>query len=81
MIFVETPRGGAFVIELEPRSDERGFFARTWCQREFAAHGLETRLVQASVSFNTKPGPCAACISGGAIRGSQGREMHNRRDL
>jgi dTDP-4-dehydrorhamnose 3,5-epimerase len=56
LIFVETPIGGAFVVDLEPLSDERGFFARTWCQREFEAHGLETRLVQCSVSFNQQAG-------------------------
>ena len=56
MIFIETPLRGAFVIEIEPLHDDRGFFARTWCQREFEAHGLETRLVQCSVSFNTRAG-------------------------
>jgi dTDP-4-dehydrorhamnose 3,5-epimerase len=56
LIFEETPLGGAFVIDLEPLADERGFFARTWCQREFEAHGLEPRLVQCSVSFNTQAG-------------------------
>jgi dTDP-4-dehydrorhamnose 3,5-epimerase len=56
LIFEETPLRGAFVIDLEPLADERGFFARTWCQREFEAHGLETRLVQCSVSFNNQAG-------------------------
>ena len=56
MIFVEAPLLGAFVIDLEPLCDERGFFARTWCQREFEARGLETRLAQCSVSFNTRAG-------------------------
>ena len=56
MIFVETPLSGAFVIDLEPLSDERGFFARTWCEREFEGHGLATRLVQSSVSFNSQAG-------------------------
>jgi dTDP-4-dehydrorhamnose 3,5-epimerase len=36
--------------------DERGFFARTWCQREFETHGLESRLVQCSISFNAREG-------------------------
>jgi len=50
MIFSPTPLAGAFVIELERLSDERGYFARTWCEREFAARGLSTSLVQCSVS-------------------------------
>src|SRR5262245_52591359 len=56
MIFQETPLAGAFVIELEPHADERGFFARTFCEREFAAHGLATRYPQANTSFNRKAG-------------------------
>lgn len=49
-----TPVGldGAFLVEMEPRCDARGFFARTWCQREFEAQGLESRLVQCSMSHN-----------------------------
>ena len=56
MIFTETSLKGAFIIELERIEDARGFFARTWCQKEFEAHGLSTRLVQCNVSFNKKPG-------------------------
>jgi dTDP-4-dehydrorhamnose 3,5-epimerase len=56
MIFTETPLPDAFVIEPERYEDERGFFARTWCQREFAEHGLNPRLVQCSVSFNAHNG-------------------------
>lgn len=52
MIFVETRIRGAYVIELERLEDERGFFARTWCQREFAAHGLNPVFVQCNLSFN-----------------------------
>jgi dTDP-4-dehydrorhamnose 3,5-epimerase len=44
---------GAYIVELEPRFDERGFFARTWCQKEFAAYGLNERVVQINVSHNT----------------------------
>jgi dTDP-4-dehydrorhamnose 3,5-epimerase len=54
--FTETPLKGAWVIDLEPRSDERGFFARGFCEREFAEHGLERRIVQANVSRNTYAG-------------------------
>ncbi len=47
---------GAFVIEPEPIADERGFFARTFCSEEFAAHGLDPSLVQCSISFNRRKG-------------------------
>jgi dTDP-4-dehydrorhamnose 3,5-epimerase len=56
MRFCETPLAGAFVIELERREDERGFFARCWCQDEFAAHGIDTAWVQSNVSFNHHAG-------------------------
>jgi dTDP-4-dehydrorhamnose 3,5-epimerase len=56
LLFVETPLQGAFVIDLQPVSDERGFFARAWCQHEFEEHGLESRLAQCSVSFNYSAG-------------------------
>jgi dTDP-4-dehydrorhamnose 3,5-epimerase len=52
VIFTETVLAGAFIIDLEPRHDERGFFARTFCQREFDAHGLKPMVAQANVSFN-----------------------------
>jgi dTDP-4-dehydrorhamnose 3,5-epimerase len=54
MIFRETELEGAYVIEPEPIEDERGFFARTWCRREFEERGLISSLVQCSISFNTK---------------------------
>jgi dTDP-4-dehydrorhamnose 3,5-epimerase len=56
MIFVETGLKGAFIIEPQRLEDERGFFARTWCQREFESHGLSSRLLQCSVSFNARRG-------------------------
>ncbi len=56
MIFTETPLAGSFLIDVEPREDERGFFARTFCRREFEEHGLESNLVQCSVSFNRLQG-------------------------
>jgi dTDP-4-dehydrorhamnose 3,5-epimerase len=56
VIFVETALPGAFVVELERREDERGFFARAWCRREFEQHGLAGRLVQCNVSFNKRSG-------------------------
>ena len=56
MIFSETKLKGAFLIEPERKEDQRGFFARTWCQQEFEDHGLNSKLVQCSVSFNNKKG-------------------------
>jgi len=56
MIFAETKLPGVFLIEPERLEDGRGFFARTWCQREFEAHGLNPRLVQCSISYNKKKG-------------------------
>ena len=56
MIFNETKLPGVFEVHLEPNTDERGFFARSWCVKEFASHGLNSRLVQCNVSFNTRRG-------------------------
>jgi dTDP-4-dehydrorhamnose 3,5-epimerase len=56
LLFTETKLKGAFVLELEQLKDERGFFARSWCQREFEKHQLVANLVQCSVSFNRKRG-------------------------
>ena len=56
MIFTETLLKGAFVIEPERLEDERGFFARTWCQREAEAHGINTQWVQCNISYNKKKG-------------------------
>lgn len=52
MIFTETELRGAYVIDLERREDTRGFFARTFCQHEFEAHGLKPVIAQANVGFN-----------------------------
>jgi dTDP-4-dehydrorhamnose 3,5-epimerase len=56
MRFSETALAGVFQIELERHPDERGFFARTWCEKEFAGKGLNPRLVQCSISFNARKG-------------------------
>jgi dTDP-4-dehydrorhamnose 3,5-epimerase len=56
MIFTETKLAGAWTIDLEPIEDERGFFARQWCEREFAKHGLMTAVAQTSVAFNRTSG-------------------------
>ena len=56
MIFESTPLAGAFIIAPEPHEDQRGFFARSFCAREFGAYGLETNYVQANLSLNLKAG-------------------------
>ncbi len=56
MIFHETPLPGARLIELETRGDERGFFARMFCEREFGAAGLETRFVNVNNSLSGRVG-------------------------
>lgn len=56
MIFTETKLPGAFILDIEKRGDARGFFARTWCQREFDEHRLNTRLVQTNLAFTKLKG-------------------------
>jgi dTDP-4-dehydrorhamnose 3,5-epimerase len=56
MFFTETRVKGAYVIDLERRADDRGFFARAWCQKEFQTQGLTARLTQVNVSFNVRKG-------------------------
>ena len=56
MKFVPTDLDGAFVIEADPIEDSRGYFARLWCQEEFRQQGIETSLVQASISHNVVAG-------------------------
>jgi dTDP-4-dehydrorhamnose 3,5-epimerase len=56
VIFTETKLKGAFVIELERRKDQRGFFARSFCQRQFNEHGLKPVIAQAGIATNRKKG-------------------------
>ena len=56
MIFTETKLSGAFIIDLERREDERGFFARAFCQNEFSEHGLKPVIAQANLAFNKRKG-------------------------
>lgn len=56
MIFDPTPLAGAFLVKAEPIADDRGFFARTWCEEQWQEQGLETRLSQCSISFNHRRG-------------------------
>lgn len=56
MQFRETTIPGAFLIDLEPRRDERGFFARAWCEEELAEHGLCNRVVQCNIGHSEHAG-------------------------
>jgi dTDP-4-dehydrorhamnose 3,5-epimerase len=56
MLFSETKLKGAFIIDIERREDNRGYFARAFCQHEFVAHGLKPVIAQANVAFNIKKG-------------------------
>ena len=56
MLFCETKLEGVFEIHLEPRADERGFFARCWCQKEFEDKGLNPSLVQCNLSVTSRKG-------------------------
>jgi dTDP-4-dehydrorhamnose 3,5-epimerase len=54
--FVETDLQGAYVIEIEPHEDERGFFARTFCLDEFKRHGIDFSCAQCNISYNKEKG-------------------------
>ena len=56
MVFTETPRAGAFILDVEERRDSRGLFARTYCRKEFEEHGLDGNLVQGNLSYNNRKG-------------------------
>lgn len=56
MKFIETKISGVFDVHPERMTDDRGFFARTWCRKEFQEHGLDSSLLQCSISFNKRRG-------------------------
>lgn len=56
MIFTETKLKGAYAIDLERVTDERGFFARCWCAKEFSSHGLSPAIVQVNIGHSAKKG-------------------------
>ena len=56
MQFTPTKLSGAFILDLEPRGDDRGFFARAFCRRELEAHGLKADIAQGNISFNYRKG-------------------------
>jgi dTDP-4-dehydrorhamnose 3,5-epimerase len=60
VLFTETKLSGAFIIDLERREDNRGFFARAFCQNEFSEHGLKPLIAQANIGFNRRRG----CLRG-----------------
>ena len=68
MIFTETALPGVYIIDLDPHQDERGFFARTFCQREFDAHGLTPVAAQSNLSFNHRQGTLRPLVQMGAAR-------------
>ena len=80
MLFTETKLADAYIIDLERREDDRGYFARAFCRHEFAEHGLNTTIAQANVAFNgTRHAPRNALPvpSGG---GDEARPLYTRRD-
>jgi dTDP-4-dehydrorhamnose 3,5-epimerase len=56
MTFLRTKIPGVFEVHPEPAHDERGFFARSWCQKEFASHGLDAQITQCNISGNLRKG-------------------------
>lgn len=56
MIFTETILKGAYVVDIKPIEDDRGFFARSFCQQEFESQGLVTNVKQCNISYNNKRG-------------------------
>jgi dTDP-4-dehydrorhamnose 3,5-epimerase len=79
MKFIETELGGAFLIDPERLEDERGFFARTWCQKEFQQYGIDVNWVQCNISYNSRRGTLrgmhyqiAPCAEAKLVRCSMG---------
>lgn len=56
MKFTESPLQNAWILEIEPRGDERGYFARTFCRNELEAHGLDATIVQSNSSYSRDAG-------------------------
>jgi dTDP-4-dehydrorhamnose 3,5-epimerase len=90
MIFHKTSLKDAYLIELEKRGDDRGFFARTMCREEFAAHGLDTVYVQQNTSFSVHKGTLrgmhyqlppyteAKLVQAGPLHQGRARRHHRR---
>jgi len=56
MKFIEKDISGVFEVKIEPHNDERGFFSRIWCKKEFEQYNLETEIVQCNIAYNKKKG-------------------------
>ena len=56
MLFTETLLAGALIVDPQRQEDQRGFFARTWCEEEFAARGLNPKIAQCGISYNARKG-------------------------
>lgn len=56
MKFTKSPLAGAWILELEPRGDERGYFARAFCNKEMEAHGLQFHVLQSNTSYSRDAG-------------------------
>lgn len=56
MRFTPTAIHDVFIVDLEPRGDDRGFFSRIWCEKEFADQGLATTVSQMNLSYNKEAG-------------------------
>ena len=69
MIFTKTKLQGAFVLDLERREDNRGFFARAFCQDEFEEHGLKPVIAQANIAYNRRRG----CVRGMHFQSTPGQ--------
>lgn len=81
MKFIQTPIQGVAVVELMPHVDERGFFARSFCQDEFAGHGLLPMVAQCNVSYNHVAGTLRGMhFQVAPATGGQAGAMHFRRD-
>jgi dTDP-4-dehydrorhamnose 3,5-epimerase len=56
MRFLEAPLAGVYCVDVEPREDDRGFFARAWCAREFEKRGLAAQMSQCNITFSRRKG-------------------------
>jgi hypothetical protein len=79
MKFTATPLAGAFIVDIDPTSDERGFFARSFCAAEFAEYGLSAAALQCSVSYNVNKGTLRGMhYQAASARGGQAHTLHCR---
>ena len=78
MIFTPTPLTGAYLIDLEKKSDDRGFFARAVCEKEFSAHGLVGHFCQMNELIQRREGHASRyALSTGAVRRNEARAVRS----